>query len=664
MNSWFKGMMGGISKPSRPVTPVKPAVKTTVRTQPRPVVQKPAPAPIPADVQEDSAQISNFGTAELPSGEASRTRPVLPVTDMSETGSDTPVRGSEKNSVSDTAESGKNLVTYTTESRQLRTYTEAKGEVLESIKTWAGKVETAPGSNVPLSDKLRRFVALLDDGRLLIAKSKEVSSEVLEAMQILKRQGKPVDNILIVELDVLRTVYINHEKNAPKNNSRRNRGDGLQEMQKQVLILIEKAALMGASDIHVKVGKHEAEVYIRADGIMQKQQLIEADIAQDICNAAFNMADASDATYKSGEYQGARISDIRTKLPEGVQSVRLQFNPLPNGGRYMICRLLYQNSKASTGTDIDTLGYTNIHIEQIKKMRRKPYGINIISGPTGSGKSTTLQRALTALMFEKRGTINVITIEDPPEYVIEGAAQLPVVNAKTDKERNEAFRQAISASLRSDPDIVMIGEIRDQSSANLAFAAAMTGHGVWASLHANDAISILDRFRNMEIDRHNLTDHTLVTGLISQRLVRKLCPHCSVPFNKACKEQLIDAELAGRITDMVGSERSKTVKASSGKSCEKGCKNGFTGREVVAETITPDAPFMAFILDNKKQDAYHYWLEKLNGLTMPEHALQKLAEGRISPQDMEEKFGDINDINKDRVEKVFTELHPSWQKKD
>src|SRR3546814_4856599 len=92
-------------------------------------------------------------------------------------------------------------------------------------------------------------------------------------------------------------------------------------------------------------------------------------------------------------------------------------------------------------------------------MRRKIVGMNIISGPTGSGKSTTLQRALSAVMAEKRGQVNVITIEDPPEYVIKGAAQLPVTNATTDDERNEKFRQAISASLRSDPDLVMIGEI-------------------------------------------------------------------------------------------------------------------------------------------------------------------------------------------------------------
>ena len=96
-----------------------------------------------------------------------------------------------------------------------------------------------------------------------------------------------------------------------------------------------------------------------------------------------------------------------------------------------------------------------VHVEQIKRMRKKPFGINIFSVPTGSGKSTTLQRALSTLMREKRNTVNVITIEDPPEYVISGAAQLPVTNAQTDEDRNEKFRQAITASLRSDPDVIM-----------------------------------------------------------------------------------------------------------------------------------------------------------------------------------------------------------------
>src|SRR3546814_20284904 len=122
------------------------------------------------------------------------------------------------------------------------------------------------------------------------------------------------------------------------------------------------------------------------------------------------MADASDASYKVFEYQGARVSDLNTNLPEGVRAVRLQFNPLPNGGRYMVARLLYAQASA-VGSDIDTLGYSPVHIVQIKRMRRKILGMNIISGPTESGKPTTLQRALSAALAANRGQVTVINIE-------------------------------------------------------------------------------------------------------------------------------------------------------------------------------------------------------------------------------------------------------------
>lgn len=537
---------------------------------------------------------------------------------------------------------------------------EADAKTIAELNSFTGGVVTGTVGRFPLTERQRRYVALLDDGRMLVAKNHTINPDAMQAQQTLKRKGAPIVSTLLVDMETIRIIYENDTKKNVESSGRRNRSEGLQEMQKEVLRLIQKAQDLNASDIHIRVNQFEAKIFVRADGIMQQIEQMPSDVAKDLCNAAFNMADASDSTYKLYDYQGARISHIRTPLPERIQSIRLQFNPLPNNGRYMIARLLYKESAGgqdSVSEDVDSLGYNETHVQQIKKMRRKPFGINIISGPTGSGKSTTLQKALVALMREKRGTINVVTIEDPPEYIIEGAAQLPVLNATTDEERNEKFRQAISASLRSDPDIVMIGEIRDQASSNLAFAAAMTGHGVWASLHANDAVSILDRMRDQKVELYKLTDHTLVTGLIGQRLIRKLCPHCSVPFERARAEGLISENLASRIISFIGEERAQTVRASSGKSCgHPKCRGGYAGREVVAETLTPDSRFMALIREEKKEEATKYWLEKLDGMTMAEHALQKLVSGNISPQDMEEKMGDLEDIDRSRIEIVLGKL--------
>lgn len=524
---------------------------------------------------------------------------------------------------------------------------------LTTLLAWKGEIPTAVGGSVETSDQSRVLSCYLGNGALLVSRGDPFNPAVMAVRQSLKRTGMVVSTEYMVELDVIRRVYEAAERRF--GGKRTPRGGEMQQMQAEFIKLVREAAGRSCSDIHVTVERYEAQIRVRADGVMEKLAQHPSGWASDLCAAAFNMADASDASYRPLEYQGARVSDVKTPLPEGVQAVRLQFNPLPNGGRYMVCRLLYTSSAAAQGGDVDSLGYTRVHIDQIKRMRKKPFGINVISGPTGSGKSTTLQRALTALMREKRGQVNIITIEDPPEYVITGAAQLPVLNAQTDEERNEKFRQAISASLRSDPDIVMIGEIRDKASSSLAFAAAMTGHQVWASLHANDAISILDRFRDQQVEDYKLSDHTLVTGLIGQRLIRKLCPHCRVPFHRANADGLLDFDLAKEVMEVVPEDLMPGVHVAKPGGCEK-CRNGYTGREVIAETIVPDLKFMKFARERDKVQAVNYWLDHLEGMSMLEHACQKMVKGLCDPRDVEDKAGEFVEFRRDRREIVFGKL--------
>jgi type II secretory ATPase GspE/PulE/Tfp pilus assembly ATPase PilB-like protein len=530
---------------------------------------------------------------------------------------------------------------------------EANESQVKELLAYQGEVLTSGKGDIPVTEAQKQVAAILDNGTMIVSKGDPLNPNVVSLKTLAKRMGVKIIRELTVDLDVIRKVY----ENSDRREGGEERGNDAAKMQRDFIELLRQAAVERASDIHVLLHRFEAIVKIRADGVMRTFKQLPADYASDLLAASFAMADASDPSYKPYDYQGARISETTAALPVGIQAVRLQFNPLPNGGRYLIARLLYAQA-SETGKDIDALGYSDVHIRDIKRMRRKPFGINIISGPTGSGKSTTLQVALTALMEAKRFQVNVITIEDPPEYVISGAAQLPVTNAETDEERNEKFRQAISASLRSDPDIIMIGEIRDKASSTLAFAAAMTGHQVWASLHSNDAISILDRFRDQGIELYKLADYTLITGLVGQRLLRALCPHCKLPLNDVLAfedNRLIDEDIVNGLYQKIGEEHFEHIYVANENGCDE-CKKGYAGRTVVAECINPDPGFMKFIIENDKMGAYNYWLENLDGLNMLEHAVQKMLMGVADPRDVEDRVGMLSDFNLDRKKHVFSQV--------
>lgn len=526
---------------------------------------------------------------------------------------------------------------------------DATEEDVVRINEFTGTVLTADNGRIPINNAARRFLAALDDGTLLIAKSEQLSSAVTNAQNVLGRSNFKPTSILLVDIGVIRRVNDNHAKRIGGNT---HAVDSAQ-MQRMVLELIRAAANLRCSDIHITVRRFEADIRVRSDGVITKLKDLLASVAQDLCQAAFNMADASDASYKPLEYQGARITSLKTpNLPENVQAVRLQFNPLPDGGRYCVMRLLYAQ-KIDSKDDVDRLGYSSHQIAQIKRMRRKPSGINVISGPTGSGKSTTLQRSIGAGLYECNFEKNVVTVEDPPEYEISGAAQLPVTNVKTEEERREAFRQAITASLRSDPDIVMIGEIRDGASANLAFQASMTGHQVWASLHANDAFGILDRLHDMGVELYRLSDYTLVTGLIGQRLVRTLCPHCRLSFEEGVERGFLAEEIVDSVRRLAGGDLDK-VHFANPDGCPK-CRAGYSGRSVVAEVILPDQKFMEFVADRRKIEAKAYWLSHLKGVTMLEHAMTKVMAGMVDPREVEDKVGLIDEIDFDRFPAILAQ---------
>jgi len=518
-------------------------------------------------------------------------------------------------------------------------------EKIDSLLNSDMKILTADGEFLHRPKEQQAIMALYDNGIFLVSKSHMSDPYVLKLESYAKLRDVQIEKKIPVSLEVIRTAYRKYRSNQNTDASGKSTDTNLTEMQNDIISLIRKAVSDDASDIHVVNSDVSTIVEMRRNGVLKQSLEWQPAYGEKFCSACFAMADASDSNYNPTEYQAARISSSTVDLPAEVQALRLQFNPLAYGGRYMIMRLLYKGSAHGDNIDIASLGYHKYQIELLHKMSQRPVGICVISGPTGSGKSTTLFKMLSKVMEECNYEKNVLTIEDPPERPIAGAKQMPVTNASTPEERAIKFIQAISAAMRSDPDTIMIGEVRDSSSAGLAIEAAMTGHQVWTTVHANDALMILSRLRNIGVAEYNLYTPGIIFGLVAQRLTRKLCPNCRIPYNEALAKGLVNAKLAERIKESLNEEQIAKLYMA-GPGCNKcGDGKGYIGRTVCAEIIYPDDTFMNLMMKNDLLEAKKYWMTELKGMTMLEHGLIKAINGEIPPTEIERVVGVI-ELNK------------------
>ncbi|MBY0362536.1 MAG: Flp pilus assembly complex ATPase component TadA [Phreatobacter sp.] len=420
--------------------------------------------------------------------------------------------------------------------------------------------------------------------------------------------------------------------------------DGAQDTEREILSLLEQAYRQKATDIQIHADGDFARVRLVVNDQFRVIAEWKRDKAERFLAATYNLCSVNDGAYNDQIAQGARLtSSDRIKLPGNIETVRIEVAPTASQGRCMVMRLLLGGRSHDRKT-LEGLGYDREHILAINKILEHPFGACYIAGPTGSGKSTTLAVCLEDLFERREGRNNIVTIEDPPEYKIAGAVQYPVANAMDFASRSEAFAKSFRSVLRSKPHVIMVGEIRDGVAANLLIEAAQSGHQAFTSIHAKDSFTIIPRLAQMGAQRYLVSDSTLTVGLIFQRLIRRLCPHCSVPLDEASDVHVSYAE--GEFLRLFGYHGAKNMRFRNPLGCPhcaagaSALEVGYQGLTVAAEVVNPNDAMLDYLMEGRRLEAMQEWFHQETALTAFEHGIRKMAAGILDPRDVFEKLFD------------------------
>ncbi len=316
-----------------------------------------------------------------------------------------------------------------------------------------------------------------------------------------------------------------------------------------------------ASDIHLEPTEEGLRFRCRIDGILKDIRTLPLDVSRRIIVALKVMCNMDIA--ESRRPQDGRIGKNYTEDAESADlDMRVSTLPCVNGEKVVI-RLLPRRNPF-TG-NIEGLGFTQRALHTYRSWLQQPQGLIIMTGPTGSGKTSTLYTSLQMIATEQ---VNVVTVEDPVEYILPNITQTQVHELA-----GMTFAAGLRAILRQDPDIVMVGEVRDPETAETVIRAALTGHLVLSTMHTNDSASAIPRLKDLGPDPGLISDALL--GIVAQRLVRKVCKHCAQPY----KPSDLELTALGISRGDVGENFRK------GKGCEKCLGSGYLGREAVVELL-------------------------------------------------------------------------------
>jgi type IV pilus assembly protein PilB len=360
-----------------------------------------------------------------------------------------------------------------------------------------------------------------------------------------------------------------------------------------------------ASDIHIETGDDSVHVKYRIDGVLQPaMRPIAKEFHSSIISRIKVMAELDIA-----EKRVPQDGRFRMRMPGKTIDFRVSIMPSVHGEDAVI-RILDKESISEQFTELklDILGFPEQELRRFRKYIREPYGMVLVTGPTGSGKTTTLYAALSEI---KSIEDKIVTIEDPVEYQLRGITQIPI-----NEKKGLTFARGLRSILRHDPDKIMVGEIRDPETAQIAIQSALTGHLVFTTVHANNVVDVLGRFLNMGVEPYQFV--SALNCVLAQRLVRLICAHCKRPVKvepKLLEESALDPALV------------HTYQFYEGAGCIDCGGTGFKGRTAICELLDLSDPIREMILDRRPTSEVKKIAHEEGMRFLRESAVEKVLHG-------------------------------------
>jgi type IV pilus assembly protein PilB len=361
-----------------------------------------------------------------------------------------------------------------------------------------------------------------------------------------------------------------------------------------------------ASDIHIETGDDAVHVKYRIDGVLQPaMRPIAKEFHSPIISRIKVMAELDIA-----EKRVPQDGRFRMRMPGG-KTIDFRVSIMPSvHGEDAVIRILDKESISEQFTELklDILGFPELEMRRFRKYIREPYGMVLVTGPTGSGKTTTLYAALSEIRTIED---KVVTIEDPVEYQLAGITQIPI-----NEKKGLTFARGLRSILRHDPDKIMVGEIRDPETAQIAIQSALTGHLVFTTVHANNVVDVLGRFLNMGVEPYQFV--SALNCVLAQRLVRLICSHCKRPVKveaKQLEESALDPGLA------------KTHQFYEGAGCIECGGTGFKGRTAICELLDLSDPIREMILARRPNSEVKKLAHDEGMRFLRESAVEKVLHG-------------------------------------